>query len=180
MRAMDPASRALAGVARGDEGAFDDLYDLLAPKLMAFALHLTRNREDAEEVVQDTFVLLCRHAGRFDPRLGEAGPYAYAITRNLVRSRWRAEGSRPNVVDLDLEPASTFVATDPLPARDDRIMVSHALAALDPLDRALVDAAFLAGLSHVEVARRFGMPLGTVKSRLRRALMRLRQRWTGS
>jgi len=177
MRAMDPASRALTGVARGDEDAFRELYDLLAPKIMAFALHLLRAREDAEEVVQDTFVQLCRHAHRFDPRLGEAAPYAYAVARNLIRSRWRARGARPDVVDLDPD----LGMADTVPEdrhRDDRIMAAQALAALDPLDRALVDAAFFSGLSHVEVASRFGMPLGTVKSRLRRALARLKERWS--
>lgn len=175
---MDAEARALAAVAEGDETALLELYDALAPSLMALATQLTGGKEDAEEVVQDTFVRLCRHAERFDPRLGSVRAWAYTIARNLARSRWRAAGARPDVIDHDLGARSgTWAATDPREAQEARVMTNQALAALEPLDRALVEAAFLSGYSHGELASSFDLPLGTVKSRLRRALLRLRERW---
>jgi RNA polymerase sigma-70 factor, ECF subfamily len=177
---MDAEARLLTDVGRGDESALLALYDSLAPALMAFALHMTRSREDAEEVVQDTFVRLCEGASRFDPRLGSVRALAYTIARNLIRSRWRAASARPDVVDHDLSGASSWGATDPRPVQEARVLTRDALATLEPLDRALLEAAFLAGHSHGEVAERFDMPLGSVKSRLRRALLRLRDRWGAS
>jgi RNA polymerase sigma-70 factor, ECF subfamily len=174
---MDGEARLLSAVARGDEDAFLELYDGLAPALLAFALRQLSVKEDAEEVVQDTFVRLVRTADRFDPRLGSVKSLAYTIARNLIRSRWRAEGARPKSTAYDLGSDPLAPGHDPRSEQDARVMANTALATLDPLDRALVEAAFLSGHSHGELAADFGMPLGTVKSRLRRALLRLRARW---
>lgn len=172
---MDAEGEALRRVAAGDPHALPDLYDALAPALMALALRLTGRREDAEEVVQDVFVRLCREAPRFDPRLGSVRALAYTMARNLVHSRGRATGARPRAVDVD--PDGPAGAVDPRDQQEAGAMVRHALGHLEALDRALVEGAYLEGRSHPELAVRHAMPLGSVKSRLRRALLRLRARW---
>jgi RNA polymerase sigma-70 factor (ECF subfamily) len=169
---MDDETLALRRIAAGDADALAPLYDALAPALLALALRLCGPPEDAEEVVQDVFVRLVQTAGRFDPRLGSVRALAYTMVRNAVTSRGRRAAARPTTVDLDPDGASG--ATNPWPAQERRILVGDALAALDPLDRTLVHGAYLEGRSHTELAARHGLPLGTVKSRIRRALQRLR------
>lgn len=173
---MDAEAAALQRLGNGDREALPLLYDALAPSLLALALRLTGRREDAEEVVQDVFVRLCREAHRFDPRLGSVRAWAYTMARNLAASRGRAAAVRP--VTAELDPDGPSGADDPTGARDAAVMVRDALTALAPLDRLLVEGAFLEGRSHSELADRHALPLGTVKSRLRRALARLRIRWS--
>jgi len=173
---MDTEADALRRLSTGDPLALAQLYDALAPSLLAFALRLTGRREDAEEVVQDVFVRLCRDSGRFDPRLGSVRAWAYTMARNLATSRGRALAARPLVADID--PDGPVGGLDPTDHRDATVMVREAMAHLAPLDRLLVEGAYLDGWSHSELADRHALPLGTVKSRLRRALARLRTRWT--
>lgn len=175
---MDDEAHALRRIAGGDADALAPLYDALAPALTALAVRLCGRKEDAEEVVQDVFVRLVQTADRFDPRLGSVRALAYTMVRNAVASRGRRAGARPVTVDLDPEGATG--ATNPWPAQERRILVGDALAALDPLDRTLVREAYLEGRSHAELAARHALPLGTVKSRIRRALQRLRVRMEGA
>ncbi len=176
--AIDDEAVALRRIAAGDADALATLYDSLAPALMALARRLCGVEEDAEEVVQDVFVRLVQTAGRFDPRLGSVRAWAYTMLRNLVASRGRRAAARP--VSVDLDPDGATGATNPWPAQERRLLVSEALAALDPLDRTLVSEAYLEGRSHTELAARHALPLGTVKSRIRRALRRLRPRLEGA
>lgn len=171
---MDDEARALLRIAAGDDGALEPLYDALAPALLGLAVRLCGRREDAEEVVQDVFVRLVRAADRFDPRLGSVRALAYTMVRNEVVSRHRRSAARP--VSLDLDPDGAAGAIDPRGAQDARVLVYGALAGLDPLDRMLISEAYLEGRSHADLAARHALPLGTVKSRIRRALQRLRVR----
>jgi RNA polymerase sigma-70 factor (ECF subfamily) len=172
---MDDEAVALRRIADGDPEALAPLYDALSPSLMALARRLCGGREDAEEVVQDVFVRLVQSAGGYDPRLGSVRALAYTMARNLIASRGRRAAARPNPIELDPEGATG--AIDPRLAQEARVLVSDALTALDPLDRMLVGEAYLEGRSHAELSVRHALPLGTVKSRIRRALQRLRRRW---
>lgn len=172
---MDDEARALRRIAAGDADALPLLYDTLAPALMALAVRVCGRKEDAEEVVQDVFVRLVEGADRFDPRLGSVRALAYTMVRHLAISRGRRAAARP--VAMDVDPDGPATATDPRAEQEDRLMVREALAALDPVDRMLVTEAYLEGRSHAELADRHALPLGTVKSRIRRALLRLRARW---
>jgi RNA polymerase sigma-70 factor, ECF subfamily len=176
--AMDDEAHALRRIANGDADALAPLYDALAPALLALARRLCNAEEDAEEVVQDVFVRLVQTAGRFDPRLGSVRAWAYTMLRNAVTSRGRRASVRPTTAELD--PDGIVGASDPWPAQERRILVDDALALLDPLDRKLVREAYLEGRPHTDLAARHGLPLGTVKSRIRRALLRLRGRFEGA
>jgi len=175
---MDDEAIALRRIAAGDAESLAPLYDALAPALMALAVRLCGRKEDAEEVVQDVFVRLVKHAGRFDPRVGTVRSLAYTMLRHLVASRGRSAAARPVAADVD--PDGAAGARDPRREQEDRLLVKDALAALEPFDRTLVREAYLDGRSHAELAERHELPLGTVKSRIRRAVLRLRAKLGGA
>ncbi len=169
---MDDEAALIARVQAGDETALQELFDLLKRHIYALAWHILKNREDAEEVLQDTFVKLYQHNG-FNPDYGSPRAYLYAIARNEALMRLRAKGSRPQLSEIDIHnPNTHFQAT--LENHDDKLLVEKALASLEATDAKLLKASFYWGYTHDELAEQTGLPLGTVKSRVRRALLRLR------
>lgn len=167
---MDTESELVRRLAHGDESALGRLYERLGPNVFALALHMLGNREDAEEVLQDSFVKLYRNAGRFDPELGSARAYLYTIARNEARMRLRRNRGRPKHRSLDDGEAAPEVAA----SNGDAVLLSGALASLDADEVKLLRATFFDGFSHAELAESTGLPLGTLKSRIRRALRKLR------
>lgn len=168
----------VADVAMGSEDALHTLFDRHGGSVLALARHMLGSREEAEEVLQDTFLRLHRHAARFEPEQAALRTWLYAIARNLCLTHLRARNSRPRS-DPEIDPhgaafaATVGTTTDLLPA----ILVRDGLARLEPEERALLRAAFYQGYSHAELAERHGLPLGTVKSKVRRALLKLRALW---
>jgi RNA polymerase sigma-70 factor, ECF subfamily len=165
----------LERVATGDERALEELHALLAPKVFALAMRMLRVREEAEEVLQDTFVHLYRDLTRRASGTEHPRAFVYTIARNLCLSRLRARSTRPVIAaDLELEEVSPQssgpVMTDPV----DRVVVRAALARLAVDERSLLEAMYFDGWSHSELAERTSLPLGTVKAKLRRALLKLR------
>lgn len=168
----------LAPGTNGDEPGHAALRALLerhGPAVMALSVRMLGSREEAEEVLQDTFLRLYRHADEFRSGKASLRTWLYAIARNLCTSRLRMRAARPRAAD-GIDPhavafQSVFgTSSDPLPG----ILVRDALSQLDPDERELLDAAFYLGYSHPELAARSKLPLGTVKSRIRRALLKLR------
>lgn len=169
----------LLRLARGDEEALEVLYRALAPRIYSLLLRILESREEAEEVLQDTFLKLCREAWRYDPGRGDPTTFAYAIARNLALSRLRRRRRLPPRADLDpddpegdREAALGFQEG----GHEDRVVAKQALESLSPEERRLLEEAFYLGLSHRELAQRHNLPLGTVKARIRRALLKLRER----
>lgn len=171
---MDTEAELVARLKGGDEEALNALYDDLSPKVYALALQLLGSREEAEEVLQDTFVSLYHEAWRYDPQRGSVRAFIYTMARNLARSRLRARKSRPRTHESwDVHDAHQSFAA-PEADQVTRIAVSEALAQLEPDDRHLLECAFFQGCSHQQLIELTGLPLGTVKSRLRRSLLKLR------
>jgi RNA polymerase sigma factor (sigma-70 family) len=181
---LDPDALAalIARVVRQDEAALATLYDTLCGRVYAVALQVTGLVGTAEEVTQDTFWQVWRQAPRFDPARGNAIAWVLTMARSRALDARRASGRNVlqglrQVVDEHVE----FVdgsASDPLDLletvqRDSTL--HHCLTALDPLRRQLISLVFYRGLTHEEVAQHTGLPLGTVKSHLRRTLSALRQ-----
>lgn len=170
----------VARVAQGSEDALGELFERHAGSVAALAQRMLGDRRDAEEVVQDTFLSLHRHAAAFDGRRASMRTYLYAIARNLCLTRLRKRASRPlpahgsDPHDAAFQ-AAVGVDHDPLPA----ILVRGALESLAQDERELLEAAFYGGFSHRELADIHALPLGTVKSRLRRALGKLRVQLDG-
>jgi RNA polymerase sigma-70 factor, ECF subfamily len=172
IKAMDDEALLVMRLSQGDESSLQPLYERLSRQVFSLALQMLQNREDAEEVLQDTFVKLFFHNG-FNPDYGSARAYIYTIARNECLMRLRAKGSRPQLSDTDIhDPNSHFEGT--LKDHDTALTVEGALSKLEALDAKLLRASFYWGYTHDELATQTGLPLGTVKSRLRRALLKLR------
>jgi len=156
----------------GDE--LRELYRRYAPELFGFATSALGDRELAEEVVQDVFAQLWRHAGDYDQRRASVRTWLYAIARNRIIDAHRRAAARPKRAadDDSLETASEIDA-----ALDQAVLrwqVTTALARLSPAHREVIRLAHYGGLTMREIAERTGVPLGTVKSRTSYALRHLR------
>ncbi len=166
----------LGRIAAGDRAAFRRLYDLQAPRLHAVALRVTRQMPLAADAVHDAFLQVWRNAGRFESSRGSPEAWLLSLVRYRALDIARRRGREVSQEDLDL-PEPVDQDPDPL-ARLASGREASALAAclrqLDQERRRLVLLAFVEGLSHSEVAERANMPLGTVKSWIRRSLQSLR------
>ena len=185
-------------VAAGSEDALATLYDRHAGAVYAAASRLTTDRQVAEEVVQETFLAVWNRADTFDPAAGSLPAWLYTIARNRTVDRLRAIGRRPKLVS-----ATSFRGTDEpesfalerlaavgvvvggaardggpegaLAAAELRSTLRDALAAMPDSEKTVIVLAYRDDLSQSEIAERLGWPLGTVKTRTRRALFRLRE-----
>jgi RNA polymerase sigma-70 factor (ECF subfamily) len=137
---------------------------------------MTGSREDAEEVLQDTFASVHDAADRFDPARASVRTWVYAIARNACRSRLRRRSARPKAAEgLDPHAPGVPMAAPATGAHAaDRLTVQQAFAVLSGDEARLLEEAFFGGFSHAELAERDGVPLGTIKSRIRRALRKAR------
>jgi RNA polymerase sigma-70 factor (ECF subfamily) len=162
----------LRGDRSGDE--LRELYRRYAPELFGFATSALGDRELAEEVVQDVFAQLWRHADSYDQRRASVRTWLYAIARNRIIDAHRRAAARPRRADDDdsLETAAEVDA-----ALDHAVLrwqVAAALARLSAPHREVIRLAHYGGLTMREIAERTGVPLGTVKSRTSYALRHLR------
>lgn len=184
----------VAAVAAGSEDALAQLYDRHAAAIHAAALRMTGDRGVAEDVVQEAFLTLWNRAERFDPDRGSLAAWLGTIARHRAVDRLRAAGRRPRLVSLSGAPdepvgnaldrailgssaRSVPAAEDPAAAAEAgeaRAAIGAALAAMPGQERDVILLAYRDDLTQSEIAERLGWPLGTVKTRTRRALGRLR------
>lgn len=166
----------LARCGLGDRAAFRALYAAMGGKLYGVALRILGNRSDAEEAVQEAFVKIWHSAGRFQAGRGSAQGWLVSIARNQaidqLRSRKAPARDIADMVELaDPGPGPEAGAI----GADDRRRIEDCLGRL-PRDRAqAVQAAYVEGWSYEELARRYGVPLNTMRTWLRRALISLRE-----
>ena len=156
-------------VAAGSQDALAALYDRYVDAVFAASIRLTSDRQVAEEVVQETFLALWNRAELFNPATGSLAAWLHTIARNRTVDRLRAAGRRPSLVPL----SSAAGADEHDTAALDVIRV--ALAQLPEHERTALVLAYSSELTQSEIAERLGWPLGTVKTRTRRALMRMRE-----
>jgi RNA polymerase sigma-70 factor (ECF subfamily) len=182
---------------RGSEAALSTLYDRYGDAIFASAYRLTADRGIAEEVVQETFLTLWNRAELFDPTAGSLAAWLHAIGRNRAVDRLRAAGRRPRLVALSTtspdegqtqgleravasgtvvagaaQPPGPEEATDAAGLRE---AIRVAMNAMPDQERTVILLAYQEELSQTEIADRLDWPLGTVKTRTRRALLRLRE-----
>jgi RNA polymerase sigma-70 factor (ECF subfamily) len=173
----DDHSRLLAACGRGDRAALAAIYEREAAAMLGVATRIVRRRELAEEIVHDAFVQIWRHASSFNPQLGSARAWMFAIVRNRALNALR-DGSREEAVE-DEELTAAVDAANAAERAFDRLAEGSALRrcleGLDPRRRLGVLLAYVEGLSHGEIAARLGVPLGTAKAWLRRGLLQLRE-----
>jgi RNA polymerase sigma-70 factor (ECF subfamily) len=165
----------LRRVAGGDRAAFGRLYDLQSPRLYGVALRITRQPSLAADAVHDAMLQVWRNAGRFEVGRGAAEAWLVSLVRYRALDIARRRGRDAPEEEI---PVRTDDSPDPLAAlasRRDAAALHDCLARLEAERRKLLLLAFVDGLSHSEVAERLNMPLGTVKSWIRRSLLALRQ-----
>jgi len=168
----------LAAIAAGDRDAFSRFYDLTAPMAFGLIRRVLRDPEAAAEVLQEVFWQVWQDAPRYDPTRGtpEAWLVMRAKTRAIDRLRSIRRRDRTFVAPVDESVAqrSPDQAPNPAVAAEDRSLIQTALAQLPEPQRRVIELAFFEGLTHSEIATRLGEPLGTVKTRARLGLDRLR------
>ncbi len=158
----------------GDEGAFVSLYRRWRPALHRFALGMTGSPATADDVVQETFMILMREGGRYDPGRGAVGSYLRGIARHLVHRRVRRESRFVELADGHLDWRAGDPDANPGPAdllirKDEVRRVHEALLGLTPRLREILVLCDLQGLSYADAAETLKVPIGTVRSRLSRA-----------
>ena len=171
----------LRRMARNDRDAFARLYDRFSRPLYATALRILNNASEAEDVVHDVFLSLWEKAAAFEPGRGTAFGWAVTLTRNRaidrVRMRTRRAGlrSRTTAEDAGMQPSGSGPdSADDLLLKEQAGAVRAAVAALPAEQQRAVELAFFSGLTQQEIAEELREPLGTVKARIRRGLLKLR------
>lgn len=165
----------LGAVSSGDRGAFSTLYRRTSAKLYGICIRLLGSEAEAQDVLQDVYVTVWRKADRFDPARASAITWLAVLARNraIDRLRRRPAGSDPIEAAAEIEDdrPSAFELVD---KASDAARLGHCLEELEERARAMIRAAFLDGATYPELAEREGVPLGTMKSWIRRGLLRLR------
>ena len=166
----------MARVAAGDREALQKLYEATCAKLFGVCLRILADRDESEDVLQEVYLTIWRRADRFDASRASVITWMSAIARNRAIDRLRTRGpmARAESVDgLDMADG-TPAADDLLSAAQDRARLLGCLEDLDERTRGAIRTAFFDGLTYEALATRVGAPLGTVKSWIRRGLIRLK------
>ena len=166
----------IRGVAAGDHEAFAEFYDRWSGRLLALIVQILVDRAQSEEVLQEVFLEIWRTAPAFSPSRGSARAWAVTMARRRAIDRVRSSQAAKNREDRwhDYLPDMDLTVQ----AVEDRIVgqeVRRALDAVGEPQRSTLVMAYFTGLTHTEIARRTGVPLGTVKTRIRNGIARLRK-----
>jgi len=169
----------LVRIAAGDEAAFAQLYDRFAPGLYSLILKMVRDENEAEDILQEGFAHVWRRAATYDPARSSAFTWAVMVFRNKAIDRLRVRMRRDRTAGAAAAEVADFSGNDDSAAVEPELRERHALvrSALDqiPTDqKQAVQLAFFGGLTHEQIAEQLETPLGTIKARIRRGLLRLR------
>jgi RNA polymerase sigma-70 factor (ECF subfamily) len=169
----------LARMAKGDHDALGELYDRYARPVYSLALRILQDHAEAEDVVQEVFSQAWSQASRYDTSRGSAAAWLLNIARSRAIDRLRSRRARPdntadsgaalNVPDLAVSQDMQLLSAEQI-AR-----LKRALQQLPVIQRIALELAYYEGLTHAEIADRLEQPLGTIKTRIRQAVIRLRE-----
>jgi RNA polymerase sigma-70 factor, ECF subfamily len=169
---------AVTRVASGDSSALGELYDRHARPIYSLALRILQDAPEAEDIVQEVFAQAWRQASRYDRSRGAVGAWLLNLARSRAIDRLRARRARPEATS---EPAADDLVLTSADAPDAEVMrveqveaVRTALRDLPLVQRVAIELAYYEGLTHAEIAARLEQPLGTVKTRIRLGLLKLR------
>jgi len=175
--ARDTPETLLGKVAQGDQAAFAELYDQTASRVLGLIKRLLKDHSQSEEVTQEVFLEIWQTATRFDPAKGHASSWMLTMAHRRAVDRVRAsQSSRDRDVKIGIRDFDTEFdsVTESVEIRIEHERVERALLRLTELQRQAVKLAYYGGYSHSEVATMLDVPLGTVKTRLRDGMIRLR------
>jgi RNA polymerase sigma-70 factor (ECF subfamily) len=173
----------IPAVAGGDLAAFEELYDRYSSTLYGLLLRILTNADDAQEVLQETFMKAWTNAKMFDALRGSEAAWLISIARSRGIDRLRARrirGDREDEAGREISTVSGFVdsstGADAAIRSQERLAVRGALADLPEAQRAALELAYFEGLSQSEIAAKLGEPLGTIKTRMQLGMKKLRER----
>jgi RNA polymerase sigma-70 factor (ECF subfamily) len=176
----------IAQIGRHDQGAFSALYDRLSGPLYSLAFKMLGDASDAQDALQEVFVQIWSRAGTYDPEKSSVFSWAVLLTRSRAIDRLRARDRRLRVVVesaadnkvAEATDASTVEsAADTANKKDEAAHVRSLLNNLPEDQRQAIELAFFGHRTHHEIAAQLGQPLGTVKARIRRGLLKLREQF---
>jgi len=171
MRATD--EQVLTAVGRGDAEAFGELYDRFAARALGLIMRIISRRDEAEDVLQEVFWSAWRSAERFDARLGGAAAWMLMLARSRAIDHLRRRRDPAASASDDLATLAP-VTIDTANTHDSEAAV-HALRQLPAEQREPISLAFYRGLTHAQIAQTLSLPLGTIKTRIRLGMERLRE-----
>ena len=169
-------------VAQGDQLALHALYEMAHRIVFTLIMRITANRETAEELTIDVFHDVWRRASAYDPDNGTVLGWIMNQARSRSIDRLRFDRRKKRMDDSDLQPFVEKAADphDELELRQQGEWIREALTTLTPDERQAIETTFFAGLTHAEAAARLDLPLGTIKTRIRSGLHKLRQKLSAS
>jgi RNA polymerase sigma-70 factor (ECF subfamily) len=162
-------------IAARDNAAVAELYDRHNRLLYGLILRILRSRDEAEDVLQEVFVTIWKRAGTYDRALGSPLAWLVRVARNRAIDRLRSRQVQDRALDAVPIPVQTGDPETGAAQRQEEQTMARALAALPGEQRTLIEHAFYLGWTHAELASRFELPLGTVKTRIRRGMITLRE-----
>ena len=178
---LDAEIALLRRVAEGDRRSFEELYDQFSGVLFSIANRVLNNQEAAEDVLQDVFIQIWEKAPLYDPTRGKPMTWAATMTRNKAIDRLRSTVRRNRLQDEVQREAETFEQFDDrssfeaAASGDTSKLVREAIQKLSKDQREAIELAFFSSLTQTEIAERLNEPLGTIKARIRRGMMKLKE-----
>jgi RNA polymerase sigma-70 factor (ECF subfamily) len=167
-----------------DRTAFADFYDRHSTRLYSIAHHILNNADEAQDVLQDVCMQIWEKAATFDPKLGAPSVWAGALVRNKAIDRVRASQRRGRLVEAAA--AESALSTEAVDSANESVhghekatLIRTAIVELPSEQRHAIELAFFSGLTQAEISEKLCQPLGTIKARIRRGLLKLRERLEG-
>ena len=185
MAEEQPDAALIERIRSGDRAAFMGFYDRYAPLLFSVAARVFGDRKEAEDVLQEVMLVIWNRSGDYNPQLGTLSSWAVALTRNKALDRLRARTRRLRLIEevavLAEQPDSNPFpsANEIMHGRERAEMLRSALQELPDDQRLAIELAFFTGLTQSDIAARLQQPLGTIKARIRRGMLRLRDQLGG-
>lgn len=174
--ALDDASALAVRFVAGDERALAEIYGQWSSLVYSLALRSLGDATDAEDVTQRVFVAAWQGRTRFDPERASLSAWLVGITRHTVADTHEARTRQRRLTEQVASVTHDDAVAAPEVGLADRLLIADEMARLDPVPRAVVRLAFFDDLTHLQIAERLGIPVGTVKSHIKRSLSKLRGR----
>jgi len=174
----------LRQIAAGDRTAFAEFYDRHSTLMFSVAMKILNDNSEAQDVLQETFLQIWEKAGKFDPKLGKASSWVAIMTRNKAVDKIRASQRRSRLADeaatahaIAAEVADTV--NENLHGHEEAKIIQAAIVGLPEEQRHAIELAYFSGLTQDEISKKLNTPLGTIKARIRRGLLKLRDQLEG-
>jgi RNA polymerase sigma-70 factor (ECF subfamily) len=174
----------LGRIANRDRDAFAEFYDRHSTLLFSVACKILNDQTDAEDVVQESFVQIWEKAANFDSKLGKASSWAATMTRNKAIDRIRASQRRTRLAEeagseMAIANESDATVNEAVHGHDKAKLIQTAIVTLPTEQRQAIELAYFSGLTQHEISEKLKQPLGTIKARIRRGMLKLRDQLEG-